>query len=63
MPLIPGKSDQVKSQNIKEMMNSSTFASDKPQPKRQQMAVAAAFRKARSKNAPHRVHSHHRGQK
>lgn len=46
MPLRKGRSNKVKSQNIKEMMNSSTFAAGKSPEKRQQMAVAAAYEKA-----------------
>lgn len=49
MPLFKGKSPKTISKNIKEMVNSDTFASDKPEKKRQQMAVAAAYAKSREK--------------
>lgn len=47
MPLFAGKENFVK--NIKEMVKSKTFASDKDKKKRQQMAVAAAYAKLREK--------------
>ena len=50
-PLKKGKGKATVSKNIKEMMKSSTFASDKPAPKRQEMAVAAALDKARKSGA------------
>ena len=50
-PLKKGKSKAAISKNIKEMMKSSTFASDKPAPKRQEMAVAAALDKAHKSGA------------
>jgi len=50
-PLKKGKSKAAISKNIKEMIKSSTFASDKPAAKRQEMAVAAALDKARKSGA------------
>jgi len=47
MPLHAGTSSKVQSQNIKEMMNSSTFGKGKSKKKRQQMAVAASYTKKR----------------
>jgi hypothetical protein len=49
MPLKSGKTQRIISENISEMMHSSTFAKDKPKHKRQEMAVAAAMDKARKK--------------
>jgi len=50
-PLRKGKSKATVSKNIKEMVKSSTFASDKSAAKRQEMAVAAALDKARKSGA------------
>jgi hypothetical protein len=47
MPLRPGKSKKTMLINVKEMLESSTFAGDKSEKKRQQMAWAAAYDKAR----------------
>ncbi len=49
MPLKAGKGKKVISRNIEEMMLSKTFGKGKPQKKRQQMAAAAAYNKARGK--------------
>jgi hypothetical protein len=46
MPLKSGSSKETIQQNIKEMLDSPTFAPDKPQEVRIKMAVAAAHRKA-----------------
>ena len=51
MPLHKGKSKKVRSGNIKEMVKSPTFASDKLEKKRQEMAIAAALGKARESGA------------
>ena len=47
MPLAGGSGQKVISSNIKEMMNSPTFAKGKGAGKRRQMAIAAAESKAR----------------
>ena len=47
MPLSSGSGQNVISSNIKEMMDSPTFAKGKSRAKKQQMAVAAAESKAR----------------
>ncbi len=49
MPLFPGKKKSTISHNIKEMLNSSTFANDKSEQKRRQMAIAAAYAKSRER--------------
>ena len=46
-PLHEGKSKATVSKNIKEMVKSSTFAPDKSDTKRREMAIAAALDKAR----------------
>lgn len=51
MPLKAGKSKATVSENIGEMVESPTFAEDKSPEKRQQMAAAAAYRKARESGA------------
>lgn len=48
MPLHSGKSKKTISKNISEMMDSPTFGKGKGSKKRKDMAVAAAFDKARS---------------
>jgi len=47
MPLKKGKSKKTISKNIEEMMVSPTFGKLKSQKKRQEMATAAAYSKAR----------------
>ena len=47
-PLRVGKSKKTISKNIGEMMDSPSFGKGKDRQKKQQMAVAAAFEKARS---------------
>ena len=47
MPLRKGKSKNVLTYNISEMMHSPTFAAGKSKKKKQQMAVAASYRQAR----------------
>ena len=62
-PLKKGKSKATVSKHIKEMVKSSTFASDKPAAKRQEMAVAAALDKARKSGAKIPKTSKKRGSK
>lgn len=45
MPLYAGKSKGIFKRNLLEMLHSDTFAPGKPAAKRQQMALAAAYRK------------------
>ncbi|MBE9570038.1 MAG: hypothetical protein IMF11_05400 [Proteobacteria bacterium] len=47
MPLKVGKSKKVLTYNIREMMNSSTFAAGKSKKKKQSMAIAASYASAR----------------
>lgn len=47
MPLKPGKSKKTLTYNLREMMNSPTFAEGKSKKKKQQMALAASYRSAR----------------
>lgn len=49
MPLARGKSKKTMSKNIREMIKSPTFGAGKTAQKRQKMAVAAAYSKARGK--------------
>lgn len=51
MPLKTGKSKKTISYNIGEMLRSSTFGADKSEAKRQSMASAAAYDKARKSGA------------
>jgi hypothetical protein len=51
MPLRKGKSKDILTYNIGEMMRSPTFAADKSKKKKQQMAVAASYRQARESGA------------
>jgi hypothetical protein len=51
MPLKKGKSKKTISENISEMVKSSTFAKGKSKEKKIQMAVAAAYAKARKSGA------------
>jgi hypothetical protein len=51
MPLKKGKSRDVMTYNIGEMMRSPTFAEGKSKEKKQQMAVAAAYSQARKSGA------------
>ena len=50
-PLRAGKSKKVISKNIGEMMHSPSFGKGKGSKKRKDMAVAAAFEKARSERS------------
>ena len=50
-PIHKGGSKKTVSKNIKEMVKSSTFAPDKSDAKRQEMAIAAALDKARKSGA------------
>lgn len=47
MPLHKGKSKKTRNQNIKEMVDSPTFAEGKSRAKKVQMAVAAAYEQQR----------------
>ena len=51
MPLRKGKSKDVLTYNIGEMMHSPTFAEGKSKKKKQQMASAAAYSQARESGA------------